>query len=79
MENSTYLTTEQLAGRIHYTERSIRVHLKDAKLLEGKHYIRAFGGRKLLWIWEAIERDMALASRAAAHIPMARGRDAANG
>lgn len=54
----TYLTTEQLAERIHYDVRTIRERLKDSVLLEGRHYIRPFGGRKLLYIWEVIERDM---------------------
>jgi len=54
----TYLTTEQLAERIHYNPRTIRNRLKDSVLLEGIHYIRPFGGRKLLFIWEAIEEDM---------------------
>lgn len=53
----TYLTTEQLAARIHYDARSIRNVLLDAYLFEGRHYIRPFGRRKLLFIWEAIEAD----------------------
>ncbi|MGL1956410.1 MAG: hypothetical protein OCD00_03720 [Colwellia sp.] len=53
-----YLTTEQLADRIHYTPRTIRNELLDACLIEGKHYIRPFGRRKILFIWEAIESDM---------------------
>lgn len=56
--NDTYLTTDQLAERIHYDARTIRTRLKDAVLLEGVHYIRPFGGRKLLFIWESIERDI---------------------
>ena len=55
----TYLTTEQLATRIQYDVRTIRDRLKDSVLLEGIHYIRPFGGRKLLFLWEAIERDIA--------------------
>ena len=72
--NQTYLTTEQLSERIHYDVRTIRDRLKDSVLLEGVHYIRPFGGRKLLFVWEAIERDIsnASASRAPA-IPMANG------
>ncbi|WP_029891598.1 hypothetical protein [Polycyclovorans algicola] len=71
----TYLTTEQLAGRIHYDARTIRERLKDSVLLEGQHYIRPFGGRKLLYIWEAIERDMVkMAGQAdVSRIPMANG------
>jgi hypothetical protein len=56
--SETYLTTDQLAERIHYDKRTIRDRLKDSVLLEGVHYFRPFGGRKLLFIWEAIERDI---------------------
>lgn len=56
--NATYLTTDQLSDRIHYDSRTIRTRLKDAVLLEGVHYIRPFGGRKLLFIWESIQRDI---------------------
>lgn len=83
----TYLTTDQLSNRIHYDSRTIRTRLKDAVLLEGVHYIRPFGGRKLLFIWEAIERDIGKFSAArapsrvaneATSIPMANG-DVAHG
>lgn len=76
MQNAaqTYLTTDELASRIHYDARTIRTRLKDAVLLEGVHYIRPFGGRKLLFIWEAIQRDIGNASRHRAPvIPMANG------
>jgi len=66
--SQTYLTTEQLSERIHYDTRTIRNRLKDSVLLEGIHYIRPFGGRKLLFIWEVIERDIGLAS--SSHAPM---------
>lgn len=70
----TYLTTEQLSERIHYDPRTIRTRLKDSVLLEGVHYIRPFGGRKLLFVWEAIERDIGLASaKPVMGIPMANG------
>lgn len=58
----TYLTTEELASRIKYDVRTIRTRLKDSVLLEGVHYIRPFGGRKLLFLWEVIQRDMTRAS-----------------
>ena len=60
--SATYLTTEQLSELIHYDARTIRTRLKDAVLLEGVHYIRPFGGRKLPFIWEAIQRDIGTAS-----------------
>jgi hypothetical protein len=60
----TYLTTDELADRIRYDARTIRNQLKDSVLLEGVHYFRPFGGRKILYVWDAIERDMKLASAA---------------
>jgi len=68
----TYLTTDELAGVIKYDSRTIRERLKDSVLLEGIHYIRPFGGRKILYIWEHIERDMVTAGSSLA-IPMANG------
>jgi hypothetical protein len=70
----TYLTTEQLSSLIHYDTRTIRDRLKDSVLLEGVHYIRPFGGRKLLFIWETIERDIGSVSEIDSPlIPMANG------
>ena len=69
----TYLTTEELSARIKYDPRTIRDCLKDSVLLEGIHYIRPFGGRKLLFIWEKIEEDMGLAVTSTFAIPMANG------
>ena len=71
--NQTYLTTEELSGRIKYDPRTIRERLKDSVLLEGVHYIRPFGGRKILFIWESIERDMSGRSVNAFGIPMSNG------
>ena len=59
MMSNTYLTTDELSARIKYDARTIRNCLKDSVLLEGIHYIRPFGGRKILYIWERIEKDMA--------------------
>lgn len=59
---STYLTTEELAHLIKYDQRTIRERLKDSILLEGIHYIRPFGRRKVLYIWEKVEADMRVAS-----------------
>ncbi|NJA89815.1 hypothetical protein HCX48_11355 [Rhodocyclus tenuis] len=69
--SQTLLTTDELSSRIKYDARTIREQLKDAVLLEGIHYIRPFGRRKILFVWEAIEAD--LFSRASAAIPMANG------
>lgn len=43
-------------------------------LLEGTHYVRPFGGRKILFVWESIERDMRVASvNDPIGLPMANG------
>lgn len=65
---TTYLTTQELAERIKYDVRTIRESLKDSVLLEGIHYLRPFGGRKILFIWERIEEDMARATTATLHL-----------
>ena len=70
---NTYLPTEALAARIHYDARTIRDRLKDSVLIEGRHYFRPFGGRKLLYIWEAIEADMQSPQGTAVVIPLAAG------
>lgn len=68
-----YLTTDELAARIKYDVRTIRERLKDSVLLEGVHYIRPFGGRKILYVWGQIARDMGKSSQSSVGIPMANG------
>lgn len=71
---TTYVTTDELAKLIKYDARTIRERLKDSVLIEGKHYIRPFGGRKILYLWDVIEQDMRAALRAPAlGIPMSNG------
>jgi len=72
--SQTYLTTEELAKCIKYDTRTIRERLKDSVLLEGRHYFRPFGGRKILYIWEVIEADMKKSAESVSlSIPMANG------
>lgn len=72
--SKTYLTTEELAELIKYDTRTIRDRLKDSVLLEGRHYFRPFGGRKILYIWEAIETDMVKPVQGSMlSVPMANG------
>ena len=52
------MTTSELSERIKYDQRTIREQLKDSVLFEGIHYIRPFGGRKILYLWERIEEEM---------------------
>jgi len=74
MEEQTYMTTEELAEKLLYDSRYIRSVLKDAVFQEGIHYIRPFGRRRILYIWEAIQRDMVKVSMAnTVMIPMANG------
>lgn len=70
-----YLTTEELSDRIKFDTRYIREKLKGRVFQEGIHYIKPFGGRKLLFIWEAVEQLMIeeSAARSAAVIPLRRG------
>lgn len=68
------LTTEELSARIKYDVRTIRERLKDSVLLEGVHYIRPFGGRKILYVWDRIAEDLFQASSTSSlNIPMANG------
>ena len=74
MVDQTYLTTEELAARIKYDSRTIRDRLKDSVLLEGRHYFRPFGGRKTLYIWEQVQKDMlTYSSESSVAIPLANG------
>ena len=73
MNEMTLLTTEELSLRIRYEPRTIRTKLKDSVLLEGVHYIRPFGGRKLLFIWETIEADLKKVMLPGTVIPLAKG------
>ncbi len=68
---SIYLTTDELAARIRYTPATIRNQLKDSVLIEGTHYFRPFGGRKILYVWEAIQRDMHVTSPDNLSMPVA--------
>lgn len=71
--SNTFLTTDQLASRIQYDARTIREQLKDSVLLEGIHYVRPFGRRKILYIWEKIEADILNSQEVIFGIPMANG------
>lgn len=72
--SQTFLTTEELSQKIKYDARTIRNRLKDSVLFEGVHYVRPFGGRKILYLWEKIEEDLFKFSRENAFdIPMVNG------
>lgn len=70
----TFLTTKELSKLIKYNDRTIRDRMKDSVFLEGIHYIRPFGGRKILYIWETIEKDiMEFSTKSKVIVPMANG------
>ena len=70
---NTYLTTKKLAERLNYSPRTIRESLKDVVFLEGQHYVRPFGSRRVLYIWEVIEADILSSLNPDSGIPMANG------
>lgn len=54
----TFLTVEELAARTSYSESTIlRGHIARS-LVDGVHFVRPFGGKRKLYIWEAIESEM---------------------
>ena len=72
--NRTLLTASELANRIHFSSTYINHALKDTIFLQGQHYIRPFGGRKIFYIWEEIEKEMFKTTvRPVMAIPMAKG------
>ncbi len=71
--SNTYLTVEELSERIKYDPRYIRENLKDRVFIEGVHYVRPFG-RKILFLWEAVEQEILGSTPADAHaIPLSAG------
>jgi hypothetical protein len=64
----TYITTEELSKKIKYDSKYIRNCLLDSVFVEGIHYVKPFGRRKILFIWETIEEEMRKAS--AVHVPL---------
>lgn len=67
----TYLTSVELANKLHMNRRYMNNVLRREALSEGRHYVRPFGRRKVLYIWENIEEDMYTDIMPA--IPMANG------
>lgn len=72
-DSYTYLTAEELSDRIKYDCRTIRQQLKDSALIEGIHYIKPFGRRKILYLREAIEIEILGSRSSSLAIPMSGG------
>lgn len=54
------LTTDELSARIKYDSRTVRDHLRPKVFVEGIHYVRPFGGRKILYKWGPVAQLMGL-------------------
>jgi hypothetical protein len=68
-----YITVDELATRTTYAKETItRGHIARL-LIEGIHFVRPFGGKKKLYIWENIEKEMLGGFNKVTAIPMARG------
>jgi len=67
----TYMQAAELATRIPYKARYINDYLKDRVFIEGTHYVRFPGSRRIMYIWEAIQTDYL--KQTAVEIPMANG------
>lgn len=71
--NFTFLSPEMLSERIPYSTRHIREYLKDRIFIEGYHYVRAPGGRRIMFIWERVEEALGTAHTLDMRIPLAAG------
>ncbi len=67
----TYMQAAELATHIPYKARYINDYLKDRVFIEGTHYVRFPGSRRVMYIWEAIQTDYL--QQTAIKIPMANG------
>jgi hypothetical protein len=52
------VTAVQLSTRLNYSSRHINEYLKDRVFIEGIHYVKLPGSRRILYIWDAIDRDL---------------------
>jgi len=53
-----YISLEELALRTTYSKTTLsRGHI-TRNMIEGVHFVRPLGGKKKLYLWDAIERDM---------------------
>ena len=73
---SNYLTATELSERIKFNPKYISQVLRDTVFIEGQHYVRPFGGRKILYLWDAIEAEILQQDENSSNegmIPMASG------
>ena len=58
MNDVKYVSPEECAKRLNYSLRYFRGVVIKRDLVEGVHYVRTFGGRKILLIWDLVEREL---------------------
>ena len=71
--NFTFLTADDLSKKIPYSTRHIRDDMKDRVFIEGYHYVRAPGGRRIFFIWERVQEALGITETIGAKIPLASG------
>ncbi|PLT23670.1 hypothetical protein [Pseudoalteromonas sp. MelDa3] len=54
----TLLSAKELSAFIKFSPDYINRKLKDNVFFEGKHYIRPFGSRKVLYLLESVLKEM---------------------
>ncbi|MGI2056721.1 hypothetical protein [Shewanella baltica] len=76
LDQNTLLTAKELSPLIKFNPDYINRKLKDTVFLEGVHYIRPFGSRKIFYLWERVEKELYQSrncSQMNVLIPMAKG------
>lgn len=69
---STYMTPQQLSEKLGFSVRYLN-KIKKYYFVEGKHYVRPFGG-SIRFIWEEVEIEINKRAKPEGEvIPMARG------
>ncbi|WP_445778056.1 hypothetical protein [Shewanella sp.] len=67
----TLLNAKELSQRIKFSAAYINHTLKDNVFFDGVHYIKPFGGRKIFYIWEEVERELFKKQQRRIVVPMA--------
>ena len=52
---TTYMSADRLSEELPYKARYINEYLKDRVFMEGTHYVRLPGSRRIMYIWDAIK------------------------
>ncbi len=58
MAEHTYLSPARVAERLGFSTRYFRNVVMRERLVEGVHYCRPFGGRKIVLVWEEVEAEL---------------------